>query len=387
MSKPTRSTIVSALSWGAERLWAALRWALRAWNNDIRQRKTMRGKALSGCLGLLVILIACSLIASMVRSAGEVVGLSPTRTPRPSATTAPTKVSISLPSPSIPAATTQAPAPTAPPSPTPGSTPLPSTATLAPAPSPSATQSPPTIVTSAPTIQPPATENVAPPGELLSASVVRVIDGDTVDVSLGVETVRLRLIGIDTPETKDPRKPVECFGREATQKAEELLNNQTVLLEADPSQDDRDIYGRLLRYIWLSDSRLFNQEMIAQGYAFEYTYGLPYKYQAEFQQAQRQAREQQRGLWSPDTCNGQHTPADVEPPPPQPAPTAQPAAPAPVPTKAPLSGQCDPSYPDVCIPPPPPDLDCGDIPYKRFRVLPPDPHRFDGDHDGIGCER
>jgi micrococcal nuclease len=217
--------------------------------------------------------------------------------------------------------------------------------------------------------------------------VVRVIDGDTVDVSLGGETVRLRLIGIDTPETKDPRKPVECFGREATQKAEELLNNQTVLLEADPSQDDRDIYGRLLRYIWLSDSRLFNQEMIAQGYAFEYTYGLPYKYQAEFQQAQCQAREQQRGLWSPDTCNGQHTPADVEPPPPQPAPTAQPAAPAPVPTKAPLSGQCDPSYPDVCIPPPPPDLDCGDIPYKRFRVLPPDPHRFDGDHDGIGCER
>ena len=59
MSKPTRSTIVSALSWGAKRLWAALRWALRAWHNDIRQRKTMRGKALSGCLGLLVILIGC----------------------------------------------------------------------------------------------------------------------------------------------------------------------------------------------------------------------------------------------------------------------------------------------------------------------------------------
>jgi hypothetical protein len=47
---------------------------------------------------------------------------------------------------------------------------------------------------------------------------------------------------------------------------------------------------------------------------------------------------------------------------------------------------CDPSYPTVCIPPPPPDLDCKDIPYRRFRVLPPDPHNFDGDHDGIGCE-
>jgi micrococcal nuclease len=123
--------------------------------------------------------------------------------------------------------------------------------------------------------------------------------------------------------------------------------------------------------------------MIAQGYAFEYTFNLPYKYQAEFQQAQREAREQQRGLWSPSTCNGQHSPAE---------PTAariaapSPAAPAPVPTKEPAAGNCDASYPDVCIPPPPPDLDCGDIQYKRFRVLPPDPHRFDGDHDGIGCE-
>ena len=50
------------------------------------------------------------------------------------------------------------------------------------------------------------------------------------------------------------------------------------------------------------------------------------------------------------------------------------------------SGNCDPSYPDVCIPPPPPDLDCSDIPYRNFRVLPPDPHHFDGNGNGIGCE-
>jgi uncharacterized protein YraI len=61
--------------------------------------------------------------------------------------------------------------------------------------------------------------------------------------------------------------------------------------------------------------------------------------------------------------------------------------PKPSPTKAPKCPDRDPSYPDVCIPSPPPDLDCADIPYRRFRVLPPDPHRFDGDHDGIGCER
>lgn len=59
-------------------------------------------------------------------------------------------------------------------------------------------------------------------------------------------------------------------------------------------------------------------------------------------------------------------------------------SPTPTPTLEPYN--CDPSYPTVCIPPPPPDLDCGDIPYRRFTVLPPDPHNFDGDHDGIGCE-
>jgi endonuclease YncB( thermonuclease family) len=176
---------------------------------------------------------------------------------------------------------------------------------------------------------------------LIAATVVRVIDGDTVDVAVGGETVRLRLIGIKTPETKDPRKPVECFGREATHRAEELLDGQTVRLEADPSQDDRDKYNRLLRYIWLPNDILFNREMIAQGYAFEYTFKVPYKYQAEFQQAQREAREQQRNLWSPSSCNGQHIPAE-------------PAPPAPAPTKEPAAGNCDPSYPDVWIPPPPP---------------------------------
>lgn len=53
---------------------------------------------------------------------------------------------------------------------------------------------------------------------------------------------------------------------------------------------------------------------------------------------------------------------------------------------APAPGPCDPSYPSVCIPPPPPDLDCGDIPHRRFRVIGKDPHRFDRDRDGIGCE-
>jgi micrococcal nuclease len=148
---------------------------------------------------------------------------------------------------------------------------------------------------------------------LPSAAVARVVDGDTVDVTLEGQTVRVRLIGIDTPETVDPRKPVECFGREASAKAHEFLDGQTVFLEDDPSQDSVDRYGRALRYVWLSDGRLFNLEMIAQGYAFEYTYNLPYKYQAQFKQAEREAREQGRGLWAPSACNGAHQPAEEAP--------------------------------------------------------------------------
>lgn len=123
----------------------------------------------------------------------------------------------------------------------------------------------------------------------------------------------------------------------------------------------------------------------------------PYKYQAAFIAAERGARERGWGLWSVATCNGDtEQAADAPAPPPiQPVapkpPTPKPAASKPIapkPTKPPvLAAKCDPSYPDVCIPPYPPDLDCGDIPFRRFRVIGADPHRFDGDHDGIGCER
>jgi micrococcal nuclease len=142
-----------------------------------------------------------------------------------------------------------------------------------------------------------------------TARVISVIDGDTVDVSIDGKVERIRLIGINTPETKDPRRPKECFGEEASRKAEELLNRKTVTLEADPTQGERDRYGRLLRYIWLPDGQSFNLVMIQEGYAFEYTYDIPYKYQ--FKKAEREAKEGQKGLWAPDTCNGELKP-DVE---------------------------------------------------------------------------
>ncbi len=128
--------------------------------------------------------------------------------------------------------------------------------------------------------------------------VIKVVDGDTIDVRINGVVERIRLIGIDTPETLDPRKPVQCFGPEATKKAKDLLSGKKVFLEIDSSQGERDKYERLLRYVFLEDKTNFNQFMISEGFAREYTYKLPYKYQAQFRQAERDAQLSKKGLWS-----------------------------------------------------------------------------------------
>ena len=151
----------------------------------------------------------------------------------------------------------------------------------------------------------------APEG-LPSGVVVRVVDGDTVDVQSpsGVRE-RVRLVGLDTPETVDPRKPVQCFGQEAAGRARELLEGQPVTLEADPGQGPRDKYGRALAYLWLPDGRNAAEVLIAEGYGVEYTYRLPHNYQAPFRAAQEAARAAGAGLWAPETCAGQAAPADL----------------------------------------------------------------------------
>lgn len=138
-----------------------------------------------------------------------------------------------------------------------------------------------------------------------SAQVVTVIDGDTVRVSIDGAEKTIRLIGINTPETVDPRRKVECFGKEASNRAKEILQGQAVSLEADASQGNTDKYGRLLRYVWLQNGTNFNKQMIAEGYAYEYTYDLPYKYQSEFKQVQAETQNAKRGLWSDETCGGE----------------------------------------------------------------------------------
>jgi len=123
------------------------------------------------------------------------------------------------------------------------------------------------------------------------ARVKRVIDGDTL---LLANDERVRLIGVDTPETKHPQKPVEHFGKEAYLFTKSMVEGKEVRLEYD--QQRRDKYGRLLAYVYLMDGTFLNAEIIKQGYGFAYT-RFPFKYLEEFRRYEREARENRKGLW------------------------------------------------------------------------------------------
>lgn len=204
----------------------------------------------------------------------------------------------------------------------------------------------------------------APTGQTQKAVVTRVVDGDTIEVQIGGQLFKVRYIGIDTPETVHPGTPVQWMGREASAANRRLVEGTHVVLEKDVSEVDR--FGRLLRYVWLHEAdgkwRLVNLILVRKGFASVSTYPPDVKYtDALYLPAERRARAAGRGLWGT--------------PPPDPEPTIPPSG-----------GNCDSSYPGVCIPPYPPDLDCADVGFTNFAVVPPDPHGFDGDGDGVGCE-
>lgn len=127
--------------------------------------------------------------------------------------------------------------------------------------------------------------------------VTRVADGDTFSVQIGSSTETIRLIGVNTPESVDPRRPVQCFGNEAAAFTKSLVGATAVRLVADVTQANRDRYGRLLRYAYLPDGRFVNKLLIEEGYGYEYTYEKPYAFQQEFKQAQQFAEAQSKGLW------------------------------------------------------------------------------------------
>lgn len=190
------------------------------------------------------------------------------------------------------------------------------------------------------------------------AVVVRVVDGDTIEADLSGRVIAVRLIGVDTPETVHPFEPVGCFGPEASRFTDRALEGERVRLEFDLERTDR--YGRTLAYVWVGH-RLFNRTLVRRGFGTVSIYPPNDRYEARLRAAQRRARSREAGLWGScpvGAARGDGTEA----------------------------GRCDPSYPGVCIPTPPPDLDCADVPFDHFVVVGSDPHHFDGDHDGVGCE-
>ena len=162
-------------------------------------------------------------------------------------------------------------------------------------------------------VQAPATRSQEPPG-YEQALVTRVVDGDTIEVrttgrvdgpgagSAPVGPIQdVRLIGIDTPESVNPNTPVECFAREASAATAAMIEDRRVMLVRDVEEADR--YGRLLRYVYLGDE-MVGARLIANGYAFAYTYPPNVRHAALHVSLQRDARRNDRGLWSPDTCRG-----------------------------------------------------------------------------------
>ncbi len=201
----------------------------------------------------------------------------------------------------------------------------------------------------------PAKYSISSPPSTQVADVVRVIDGDTIEVDIRGAVHVVRYIGVNTPETKHPTQGIEPYGPESSERNRQLLEGKTVYLEKDVSDTDR--YGRLLRYVYVDDV-MVNAVLVEEGYAQVRTYPPDVKHVDLFLKLQREARVANRGLWSTAVMGSDSVAGKV----------------------------CDRAYPTDCIPPPPPDLNCSDISHRNFKVLSPDPHRFDGDKDGIGCE-
>lgn len=133
----------------------------------------------------------------------------------------------------------------------------------------------------------------AQPGTYRVASFA---DGDTITIDMDGTEEKVRFIGVDTPETHDPRKPVQCYGEAAAAFTRKLIGNSRVKLEADPENTNRDRYNRLLRYVYLPDGTFVNAEIIRQGYGFAYT-SFPFTRANEFRALEQQARASNTGLW------------------------------------------------------------------------------------------
>jgi micrococcal nuclease len=184
-----------------------------------------------------------------------------------------------------------------------------------------------------------------------TATVVRVIDGDTIEVDLGGSRYTVRYIGMNTPETNHPSRRVEFYGPEASERNRQLVEGMTVRMERDVSSIDQ--FDRLLRYVYVGE-QMINALLVSDGYAVARDYPPDVKFSEVFEELQQQAMDKGRGAWA---------------------------------TSPALAEACDPSYPTICVPQDADPMTCDDIPSVPFPTLRPDPHGFDPDGNGIGCER
>jgi micrococcal nuclease len=255
-----------------------------------------------------------------------------------------------------------------------------------------------------------APDEVAEQPEALSDvyDVIKVVDGDTIAISMNGKSETLRLIGIDTPETVDSRVEVQCFGKEASEKMKSLLQGKRVRLEYDPKEGERDKYKRLLAYVFREDGLHVNKHLIEEGYAYEYTYDTAYKYQKEFKAAEASAKSAEKGLWAPGACPP--APKEVVPAVKGKSSVSKEETPAPPSTPVPPVVQQPPAQsqtppPQEVQPTPPPQnsgsytcsantYNCTDFKsqaeaqsvFEQCGGTANDVHRLDGNKDGSVCE-
>ncbi len=127
--------------------------------------------------------------------------------------------------------------------------------------------------------------------------VTDVIDGDTFIANIDGESITVRMLGIDTPETVDPRKPEQCYGKEASMQTKSLIGGKSVKLVLDIDREKSDKYGRLLSYVYGENNLFINEFLVREGFAREYTFGKVYDHQQAFRSAQKEAESTSKGLW------------------------------------------------------------------------------------------
>jgi micrococcal nuclease len=198
--------------------------------------------------------------------------------------------------------------------------------------------------------------------ETTSVSVANVVDGDTVHLASGT---KVRLLCIDAPELAQ-----SPFGEKSRRHLQQLLDKSKTISLSDYGSDR---YGRTLGILKSGDRNL-NVAMVRDGYAFVYPQQDDCPISNRISEAASEAQSKSWGVWD---ASGICKPWNFR--------HGNCAQPESSPTTTDSGANCHPSYPNVCIKPPPPDLDCSDVSDRNFQVTGSDPHNFDGNDDGIGC--